>query len=409
MNFNKQFHKKYQYRNSIYITAGLLIIGFLLQYFMGTISKEWFSFPNNLFVGLAFIGILTTLFFLFKQRESINLLSSVPFALVTTIVLGVLTIGLGSIHLDPANKNTPPVLLRMGLDNITTTWYFALIFLMVLTNLWLATLKRALVFQTKNITFLLNHFGLWLTLFAGVLGQGDLTRLTMTLKKDTPEWRATDEYGNVAELPIALELKNFNIDIYPNKVYIIDREGNPLPANKPQSFLLENDNSSHTILDWKITLNKYLPNAVPVGDDAYAANPMWGATNAANITIENILTKEKHTQWIAAGNFQFPPVAKILDSSHTLVMAPAEARRFESDVVIYQKNKDEIREENIQVNHPVKIDGWKIYQTSYDERLGRWSDVSIVELVLDPWLPLVYTGIFILMAGSVAFLIKNRK
>ena len=53
----------------------------------------------------------------------------------------------------------------------------------------------------------------------------------------------------------------------------------------------------------------------------------------------------------------------------------------------------EHQEEKIQVNHPITVNGWKIYQTSYDEKLGRWSETSIVELVLDPWLPMVYAGI----------------
>ena len=409
MNFDKEFQKQNQYKYSLLITGISLFLGIALQYFTGTIPKEWFSFPNNIILGLVFIFVNTLLFFLFKQKNFINLHSSVPFAIVSSVTLGVLTIGLGSIHLDASQPGTPEFLLRLGLDNITRTWYFALIFLMVLTNLWLAILKRALVFQKKNATFLLNHFGLWLKLFAGVLGQGDLVRLTMDLHKDKTEWRAKDVEGHIHELPIALELKNFNIDIYPNKVYIIDREGTPLPANKPQSFMLEKDSSSMTILDWKITLHQYLSHAIPVNEKEFATNPMWGSTNAAKVTVQNIKTNETTTEWLAAGNFQFPPKTITLDSNHIIVMAPAEAQKFESDVLVYQKNKEDIREEKIEVNHPIKVDGWKIYQVSYDERFGRWSELSVVELILDPWLPVVYIGIFILMAGSVAFLFKSRK
>ena len=409
MNFDKEFQKQNQYKYSIIITGISLFLGILLQYFTGTIPRQWFSFPNNIILGLIFILVNTAVFFLFKQKNFVNLHSSVPFAIVSSATLGVLTIGLGSINLDSSNTATPQYLLRLGLDNITRTWYFALIFLLVLTNLWLAILKRALVFQKKNVTFLLNHFGLWLTLFAGVLGQGDLMRLTMDLHKDQTEWRAKDSEGHVHELPIALELKNFNIDIYPNKVYIIDKEGTPLPENKPQSFLLENNGTSMTMLDWKITLHEYLSNAVPVNENEFAANPMWGATNAAKITVQNIKNNTTTTEWIAAGNFQFPAKTIMLDSNHIVVMAPAEARKFESEVLVYQKGKEEIREEKIEVNNPITVDGWKIYQVSYDERFGRWSDLSVVELILDPWLPVVYIGIFILMAGSVAFLFKSRK
>lgn len=92
-------------------------------------------------------------------------------------------------------------------------------------------------------------------------------------------------------------------------------------------------------------------------------------------------------------------------------MAPPEARKFQSKILVYQKGKNEILEEKIEVNHPIKVDRWRIYQVSYDERMGRWSELSVVELISDPWLPLVYVGIFLLIAGGVAMLfeVKNKK
>ncbi|MDO5607908.1 MAG: cytochrome c biogenesis protein ResB [Capnocytophaga sp.] len=409
MNFDKEFNKSNQYRYSIIIAAVSVLVGFVLQYFLGSISKAWFSFPNNIIAGFVFVAVNTLIFFLFKKTNFVNLHSSSPFAIVTTVVLGVLTIGLGSINLDVNDPNTSPWMFQMGLGDITKTWYFAIIFLMALTNLWLAILKRSIVYQRKNITFLLNHFGLWLVLFAGVLGQGDLVRLRMDLHKDKVEWRATDDHGNIIELPIAIELKNFNIDIYPNKLFVIDTSGSALPKSKPEGFLLEKDSTGMTILDWRITQLLYLENAIPATDSTYIGHPMWGATNAALVTVRNTKTDERKEGWVASGNFQMPPRALVLDDVHTLVMAPPEARKFESEVVIYQKDSDEIRHEHIEVNHPVKVDGWKIYQVSYDERMGRWSGLSVVELILDPWLPVVYTGIFILMAGCIAFLFTNRK
>jgi len=41
--------------------------------------------------------------------------------------------------------------------------------------------------------------------------------------------------------------------------------------------------------------------------------------------------------------------------------------------------------------------------------MGRWSERSVVELISDPWLPVVYTGIFMLIIGGIAFLLTNRK
>ncbi|MFJ1365287.1 cytochrome c biogenesis protein ResB [Capnocytophaga canimorsus] len=408
MNLDKEFHKSNQYRYSVVIALLSLLLGFILQYFLGSIPKSWFSFPQNIIGGLVFVFLNTAIFFIFKKKNFINLHSSTPFAIVTVITLGVLTIGLGSISIGQEH-HANSFWLNLGLDDITKTWYFALIYLMALTNLWLAILKRSMVYQQKNITFLLNHFGLWLIMFAGVLGQGDLVRLKMDLYKDKVEWRAIDDSGNIIELPIAMELKSFDIDIYPNKLFVIDSTGNALPKSKPMGFMLEKDGSQGEILNWKITQHQYFEKAVPETDSTYVNHGMWGATNAAFVTVENLKTGEKKQEWISAGNFQLPPRTIQLDAEHTLVMAPAEARKFQSEVSIYQKDMEEVRNEKIEVNHPIKVDGWKVYQVSYDERMGRWSELSVVELILDPWLPVVYTGIFILMAGGIAFLFVNRR
>ena len=100
MTFESSFHKRNHYQWSIILILALLIIGLVLQFTVGSIPKAWFSFPYNIYTGLSFVLISTGLFWKFKNRELINLLGGVPFALVVIIVLGILTIGLGSINLD---------------------------------------------------------------------------------------------------------------------------------------------------------------------------------------------------------------------------------------------------------------------------------------------------------------------
>ena len=60
------------------------------------------------------------------------------------------------------------------------------------------------------------------------------------------------------------------------------------------------------------------------------------------------------------------------------------------------------------MNKPFSFDGGKIYQSDYDSQLGRWSDIRVLELVRDPWLPFVYAGIIMMLAGAV-FLFIGRK
>ena len=57
-------------------------------------------------------------------------------------------------------------------------------------------------------------------------------------------------------------------------------------------------------------------------------------------------------------------------------------------------------ETTIDVNKPYEVDGWKIYQYGYDTQMGAQSQISILELVSDPWLPWVYAGFYMMLAGA---------
>jgi len=73
---------------------------------------------------------------------------------------------------------------------------------------------------------------------------------------------------------------------------------------------------------------------------------------------------------------------------------------FTSEVAAYTPN-GEVKEALIQVNKPLTIGSWKIYQSNYDKTLGKWSRYTVFDLIKDPWLPAVYVGICMMLAGAV--------
>ena len=83
-------------------------------------------------------------------------------------------------------------------------------------------------------------------------------------------------------------------------------------------------------------------------------------------------------------------------------------KRFASDIQILTKTGKNIQT-TVEVNKPVEVDGWKIYQYGYDTQMGAMSQTSILELVSDPWLPLVYTGIYMMLAGAVCLFAFGKK
>ena len=74
-------------------------------------------------------------------------------------------------------------------------------------------------------------------------------------------------------------------------------------------------------------------------------------------------------------------------------------KRYASEVQILTPSGKNI-ETTIDVNKPCEVDGWKIYQYGYDTQMGAQSQISILELVSDPWLPWVYAGFYMMLAGA---------
>ena len=83
-------------------------------------------------------------------------------------------------------------------------------------------------------------------------------------------------------------------------------------------------------------------------------------------------------------------------------------RRFASDIQIFTQSGKNILA-TVDVNKPVEVDGWKIYQYGYDTQMGAQSSTSILELVSDPWLPAVYVGIYLMLAGALCMMFNGKK
>lgn len=257
-----------------------------------------------------------------------------------------------------------------------------------------------------------NHLGLFVALVAGTLGSADMQRLTMNTRVGQVEWRALDADGNLHELPLAIELKNFSVDEYPPKLMLIDNAtGKALPERAPEHLMLEEGVLAGSLSGWRIEVLDKIDMAASVpGKDSvrYVEWATTGATSAVKVRAFSPDGKRTVGGWVSCGSFLFPYQALRLDSACSLVMPDREPQRFFSDVVFYTKS-GKIVEKTIEVNKPATIEGWDVYQLSYDEGKGRWSDVSVFELVSDPWLPVVYAGIILMMVGAVCMFVMAQK
>ena len=191
--------------------------------------------------------------------------------------------------------------VRMGgvpwLSQMLSFWPFVLIWIWMMVISALAALNHLLRWKVREIPFILNHLGVVVAIVAATLGSADMQTLQLTAFTGEAEWRAVDETGRMVEPGIAIELRQFTMEEYPD-----------------------------------------------------------------------------HSP-----------------------------KRFASDVTVYTKDGKNVSG-TVEVNKPLKVNGWKIYQYGYDVMRGSESAYSVFQLVRDPWILWVYIGIFMMLAGAVCLM-----
>ena len=404
--------KPWSYKEGLAIGAGLLIIGILLQMTVGAINWDLFACPVNVIVLLVYIVALIAMHLLRKRVYLFSWLSHYSAAVSALLWVVGMTVVMGLIRQAPSGHAPNASTDLLGFSQMNASWPFVLLYFWMVTALGLTILRASFPFKWRRLSFLLNHIGLFVALIAATLGNADMQRLKMTTRMGSAEWRATDDKGQLIELPLAIELKDFTIDEYPPKLMLIDNEtGRTLPEKSPEHVLLEEGVIKGTLQDWQLTIEQSIPMAASVATEdtlKFTEFHSMGATYAVYLKAVNQKNQTTKEGWVSCGSFLFPYKAIRLDSLTSLVMPEREPQRFASEVKIYTQ-EGTITEGTIEVNRPMEIEGWKIYQLSYDETKGRWSDVSVFELVRDPWLPFVYAGIIMMMAGAVCLFVSAQK
>lgn len=130
-----------------------------------------------------------------------------------------------------------------------------------------------------------------------------------------------------------------------------------------------------------------------------------GTLGNADMQRLRMITQEGKTEWRALDAQNRLHELPIAIELHDFSIEEYPQYSFLSDVTVYTKSGIAVRD-TIRVNKPLSVRGWKIYQYSYDEAKGGLSDISIFEVVRDPWLPFVYLGIFMMLAGAVCLFLQ---
>lgn len=390
-----------QYLTGLTVVFFILIVGILLELFVPLQLYNQIQFPLNAEIGILYICLLFIIHAYYRRKKPVQWLRSIPAAVSAISLFTLLSLMMGFIPQFHDSQNSS-LFQKLGLNSIRTTWYFLLSGLFLLTSLGLTIFKRLKKFTLKNTGFFMNHFGLFLVILAGSLGSADLYRLSIRVQEGEASNIGYDRDSKAYELPFKIRLKDFQIDEYNPKVAFISNQDRKIIKDlKPNPFEVS-ANEEITVGSFIITVEKFYPHAKISEEGLIAVEDTSNTFPAALLEVTDRNTGETKSQWISSGNHKLPPVFMKLDEQYSLAMMNPQPKKYRSLVTIFT---DEGRQSRIiEVNQPVKIKGWKLYQSGYDQQKGKDSEISIFEAVRDPWLPVVYTGLFMMLLGGVYLL-----
>ena len=387
-------------------------MGLALQYSVGPIDWSAFAFPINAICLVLYLAFLALIYALRHRVRLFSFFFTTEAAVPTLIYAALLTVAMGlTRQVAPHERAIDPI----GLTRMLSFWPFVLIYGRLTGIVGLIAIRQILHFRLRELPSLLSHLGVFIAIVAATLGSADMERVKLTASMDMPEWRATHEQGFL-ELPLAIQLEKFTIDEYPPKLLIINsKTGKSIPAKNPEIVLVDKHFREGKLLKWRIRVRQNLPLAAPVVTSDTVRYVGWGSSGAVTALLVEAQPMEGDRAvgkplvgWVTCGSYLFPFQELKLTKDLSLVMARREPERYASRIHVYTRSQKNIVA-TVEVNKPVSIDGWRIYQLSYDESMGRWSETSTFELVKDPWLPAVYVGIYLLLAGAVLTFIFSQK
>lgn len=388
------------YTESFIISGGLLCIGFILE---ATTSVERFqlpSYPINLFLLIGFCLYLIITAFILKN-PLMQWFSSIPASVAAIVTYSILIILMGFIPQDIQRGNA--IIRMFALNHIVNSFPFIIIsifLLMVLGYTIIRRLRQPL--SIRNIAFFLNHGGLFLVIITAALGSGDFLRVRMPIQIKQTSNIAFIDQKHYVELPFHLRLDTFFIEEYEPELALINKHTGQIILHGRSVLPHIRPGVSGKYGKYQFEVLEYLPFAFRINDEFFSMHH-FGATHAARIRINHV------EGWISAGNFMFEPKFLNINEHVAAVMLEPKAQKYVSVITYRRPGTHTTGQYRIEVNKPLKLGQWTIYQASYDEQLGRWSKLSVLDIVRDPWLPVVYIGIAMLFLGSLYLLITGRR
>lgn len=396
--------KQWGYGRAFARCGVIAVLGAVLQLLLGEFSNEFLRYPWGLILAVNYLYVLLLVYVQSARWKWLQQLFD-GYAMVSTLTsMMVLTILFGLTRQDPATEGWVGAL---GLSRMTSSWIFNLLLLYFVTALGLCVVRDLHHWRKVRLAALMSHLVVFVALTAAMFGSADKERVVVELSLDRLTYEGVNSRGEQVELPFGLTLKEFRMDEWPAKLYVVDTH----TEHYSQEFLLvEAEGAQADIEGWRLRVKQSVDMAARMpGSDEWRAINHIGAAPAVRVEAEHITSGKRVEGWVSCGSFVFEPQYLWLGERYVVVMPQREAKCYLSEVEVMD-GSGKMRREAIEVNKPARMGSWRIYQVGYDTQRGRWSTSSVVECVRDGWWRVVQVALWLLLAsGVVMFLTAQGK
>lgn len=375
--------------------ALLFAVGAALQVALGDFDNKFLRYPWGLIFAINYLYLLLLVYVQSAKWKWLQQLYD-GYAMISSLAsMMVLTIIFGFTRQDAATAGWVGAL---GFSRMTSSWVFNLFLLYFNTALGVTVMRDLRHWRKARLAALLSHVVVFVALTAAMFGSADKERVTVDLHLDRMTYMGENQEGEEVELPFALTLKEFQMDEYPAKLYLLDTQ---TETSSEEFLLVENEGATAEVGGWRLKAKQSIDMAARMPEsDEFREMHHVGAVPAVKVEATNVASGEKYEGWVSCGSHIFEPAYLWLGERYAVAMPRREAKRYLSRIEFMDAEGEQWRE-NIEVNKPAKIGSWRIYQVGYNTQQGRWSTSSVVECVRDGWWRVVQIALWLMLASAV--------
>ena len=384
------------YAHSLLVTVTALLIGVFFHFNVG---YKFMSTPEAFIIGsILASAVVFGVARRYRSDRVVTWLCGIPFAITVTAVAVLLAAVGGYMSQDQFKE-------LFAVETMFGSWPFIAVAILMQINLIGSAGRRAWPLNRVNVQYQLMHGGLALAMFGGAYGSVGLERDVAVCFYGVPTGVAFQRDGSEVHLPFELTLKDFQMERFAPTLAIAklnEKAKDGMDLVPGSAFV--STGMTEKIGDYRVRVEKFYPKAAMVGDGFVEYGEKTSAP-AALVSVMDGSGKELKKGWVCSGGIDTPGAIIEVDKQTALVMPEPRPKKFRSELTLAKDGQK--KPISIEVNEPYNIGPYRLYQLSYDEKMGEASHYSVVEVVQDRSIPVVYAGMFALLLGVAMMMWKG--